>query len=459
VLDELERRLAFLVRVGLGHLSLDRPAPTLSTGELQRVRLGASAGNQLSGVLYVLDEPTAGLHPRDTDALLSLLLELRDAGNTLLVVEHDLAVVRAADVVVDFGPGPGREGGRVVFRGPPSALEAADTPTGRWLSGRDHLPGPVPVRPGGALRIRGARGHNLQGVDVDLPLGALVAVTGVSGAGKSSLVEDTLGRAVARRLGGGGPPPLPHDRIDGIESIMRLVRADAGGPARSPRSNAATWTKVWDDVRTLFAKLPESKLRGWGPERFSLHLPGGRCEACSGEGVTRVDLHLLPEITLPCEVCEGRRFEDSTLAATFRGASIADVLAMPVREARALFANLPAIAGPLGQLDELGLGYLPLGQPGDTLSGGEAQRLGLARELARPGVIPGTLYLLDEPSVGLHPADVEVLLAALRRLVDSGGSVVLVEHDPGLLGACDHLVEIGPGAGRDGGRVVSSGPP
>jgi excinuclease ABC subunit A len=452
--EELGRRLDFLLRTGLGYLALGRSADTLSGGELQRLRLAAQAGNALSGVLYVLDEPTAGLHPEDTAALIAVLADLRDAGNTVLVVEHDPAVIAAADLVVDFGPGAGVAGGRVTFRGSPAALLASDTVTGRWLSGRDGL-APLPPRtPSGWITVRNARGHNLRAVDVRLPLGVLAGVTGVSGSGKSSLVDDTLARALAGRK-----DALPHDAIEGREAVRRVLRVDQAPLGRSARSNPATATKIWDAIRQLYARTPEAKLRGFGPDRFSTAQPGGRCEACEGAGVRRVEMHFLPDVEVPCESCDGKRFDEATLACTWKGASVADVLAMPVREARGLFGALPAVAGVLGTLDALGLGYLPLGQPADTLSGGEAQRVKLARELGRPGEVAGTLYLLDEPSVGLHPADVALLVEALRRLVDNGGSVLCVEHDPALLRACDWIVELGPGAGAAGGAVIAEGTP
>ncbi len=457
--EELNRRLDFLLRTGLGYLSLDRSAATLSGGELQRLRLAAQAGNQLSGVLYVLDEPTAGLHPEDTRALVAVLQDLRDAGNTVLVVEHDLDVVRAADLVVDFGPGAGRQGGQITFQGTPEALLTADTATGRWLSGRTQIPEGNPRQLTRWLTVRGARGHNLNLPEVRFPLGAVVGVTGVSGSGKSSLVDDTLGRALTRHLGLAGPAPLPHDAVEGAETITRLVRLDASPLGRSSRSNPATATKVWDPIRQLYAKTAEARVRGFGPERFLFNQAGGRCEACEGEGARRVEMQFLPDVTVPCEVCDGRRFDEATSSVTWKGASIADVLAMPIRDARTLFASVPAIALPLATMDALGLGYLALGQPGDTLSGGEAQRVKLARELGRRGEVSGTLYLLDEPSVGLHPADVALLVDALRLLVDHGGSVLTVEHDPVLLGACDWLVELGPGAGDEGGRLVAAGPP
>jgi excinuclease ABC subunit A len=450
--EELGRRLSVLLRTGLGYLTLDRSAPTLSGGELQRVRLAAQIGNQLSGVLYVLDEPTAGLHPRDTAALVEVLRDLRDAGNTVLVVEHDPAVVAAADLVVDVGPGAGAQGGTVVFQGAPDALLRSDGPTGAWLSGRRSIASAPPSSPSGALQLVGARGHNLRDLTVRFPLGQLVGVTGVSGSGKSSLVDDTLARAL-----GGRRDALPHDALHGRERVSRVVRVDQSPLGRSARSSPATATKVWDTVRQLLARTPEAKARGFGPDRFSLATPGGRCEACEGEGVRRVEMLLLPDVSVACEVCAGRRFDEGTLGVTWRGHSAAELLDMPVARARELFAGIPAIAGTLAIMDALGLGYLPLGQGADTLSGGEAQRVKLARELGRPGEVAGTLYLLDEPTVGLHPQDVDLLVGALRGLVSRGGSVIAVEHDPLFVGACAYVVELGPGAGPEGGRIVREG--
>ncbi len=454
VREELARRVGVLARTGLGYVQLDRAATTLSGGELQRVRLAAQAGNQLSGVLYVLDEPTAGLHPSDTAALVRVLEDLRDAGNTVLVVEHDPSVIAAADLVVEFGPGAGAQGGRVVFCGTPDALRAANTATGDWLSGRASIPVPTGRVPSGHLTLKGARGHNLDNIMVRFPLGVMCGVTGVSGSGKSSLVDDTLARALAGRR-----DALPHEELTGRERVLRIVRVDQSPLGRSARSNPATATKIWDTVRQLLAKTPEAKVRGFGPERFSLAVPGGRCEACEGEGVRRVEMQLLPDVHVPCETCGGRRFDEATLAVTWRGHSAAELLALPVSRARQVFSSLPAIAGVLGTMEALGLGYLPLGQGADTLSGGEAQRVKLARELGKPGEVAGTLYLLDEPSVGLHPCDVALLVEALRRLVDQGGSVIAVEHDPAFLGACDHVIALGPGAGPAGGRIGSEGPP
>lgn len=449
IVEEAARRLAFLLRTGLGYVTLDRRADTLSGGELQRVRLAAQAGHQLSGVLYVLDEPTAGLHPDETRALLGVLTELRDAGNTVLVVEHDAAVIAAADHVVDFGPGAGIHGGRVVYAGTPAGLLVADTATGRWLSGRERIPAPVPRTPRGTLTLRGARGRNLQLLDVRFPLGVLCGVAGPSGSGKSTLVEDTLARALEGRR-----DALPYDTLTGREAVTRLVRVDATPLGRSARSNPATVTKTWDTIRQLLARTAEAKVRGFGPERFSLAVPGGRCEACAGEGARRVEMQLLPDVVVPCEICEGKRFDEATLAVTWQGFSASDLLALPVARAREVFAPIPAIAGIFSTMEALGLGYLQLGQGADTLSGGEAQRVKLARELGKPGDVAGTLYVLDEPSVGLHPADIALLVEALRRLADHGGSVIVVEHDTLVLDACDHLLRMGPGAGPDGGRIV-----
>lgn len=449
---ELERRLRFLVRVGLGYLDLGRSLDSLSGGERQRLRLGAQVGNQVSGVLFVLDEPTAGLHPADTATLCEVLRELRDSGNTVLVVEHDPAVIAIADEVVEFGPGAGAEGGRVVFQGTPAALVATDTATGRWLSGRAAIPARVPAVARGWIEIDGAVGHNLR-LDARLPLGVLAAVTGVSGSGKSSLVFDTLAAAVAKRR------PLPFTAMRGHEAIDRVVFVDASPLGRSARSNVATATKSWDVVRDLLARTAVARERGFTPATFSMNVAGGRCETCEGEGVRRVRMELLPDVHVTCETCQGRRFSEAALAATWRGFSAADLLGMPVRQARTVFASVPSLAGLLGTLDALGLGYLPLGQPTDTLSGGEAQRVKLARELGKPGEVEGALYLLDEPSVGLHPCDVANLVEALRRLVTLGASVLLVEHDPVLLSACDWLVELGPGGGENGGQLVAAGPP
>lgn len=449
ILEELERRLTFLARVGLDYITLDRAAATLSSGEWQRLRLGAQVGNQLSGVLYVLDEPTGGLHPDDTVRLIRLLRELCALGNTLLVVEHDDDVIDAADRVIEVGPGAGAEGGSIVFVGTPVELRAANTLTGRWLRGEATIAPHARLAPRGFVRLTGLSGRNLQG-DAEFPLGVLAAVTGPSGAGKSSLVFDTLVPALTRR------PGLPVASVVG--DVKRVVKVDGSPLPKAGRSTVATASRLFETIRQLFARTPEAKARGFGPERFSTAVAGGRCEACHGEGARRVALHVLPDVVVPCEVCDGKRFDEATLSVTYKGYSIADVLAARVHEARALFGPIPSIAGVLATLDALGLGYLPLGQGVDTLSGGEAQRLKLAREIGKPGEVEGALYVLDEPSIGLHPADLAVLVEALRRLVTLGGSVILVDHEPRLVAACDWEIAMGPGAGPLGGRVVHAGP-
>ena len=452
LIEEIRRRLDFLVRVGLGHLSLSREARTLSTGEIQRVRIAAQAGNQLSGVLFVFDEPTAGLHPDDTAQLLEVLLALRSAGNTVLVVEHDPMVIQAADWVIDIGPGAGPDGGALLYEGPPAGLVGQQGPTARWLDGRDFTPAPLPRADRGALTLIGARGRNLAdanpvsveraGVDLIVPLGQVTAVTGRSGVGKSTLVLDTLAVAVARHLGAWAEP-LPFDTVTGLERISRLVRAGVANAPRSERSLPVTLLKVWSELRGLYARTPLAKVNGWGPEHWSLHTAGsGRCGLCEGEGRRHIDLHYLPEVALECEACEGKRYDDATLAVLFHGLSMADVLALPARDAKVLFQHHSAIAGPLRLLDELGLGYLPLGQPASTLSGGEHQRIQLARELGKPGEVNGTLYVLDEPSIGLHPADIQTLLHALHRLADAGGTVLLLDTDPALVTGCDKVITL-----------------
>ncbi len=447
LIDEIRRRLDFLVRVGLGHLCLAREARTLSTGEIQRVRIAAQAGNQLSGVLFVFDEPTAGLHPDDTAQLLEVLLALRSAGNTVLVVEHDPLVIQAADWVIDIGPGAGPDGGALLYEGPPAGLVGQQGPTARWLDGRDVTPAPLPRADRGALTLIGARGRNLAdanpaGVDLIVPLGQVTAVTGRSGVGKSTLVLDTLAVAVARHLGAWAEP-LPFERIDGMQRISRLVRAGVASAPRSERSLPVTLLKIWAEIRGLYARTPLAKVNGWGPEHWSLHTAGsGRCALCEGEGTRHIDLHYLPEVALECEACEGKRYDDATLSVLFHGLSMADVLALPARDAKVLFQHHSAIAGPLRLLDELGLGYLPLGQPASTLSGGEHQRIQLARELGKPGEVNGTLYVLDEPSIGLHPADIQTLLHALHRLADAGGTVLLLDTDPALVTGCDQVVTL-----------------
>jgi excinuclease ABC subunit A len=460
LLTEVQRRAEFLLRVGLGYLTLDRAADTLSGGEAQRIRLAAQLGAGLQGVLYVLDEPSIGLHARDHGQLLSALEELRDAGNSVVVVEHDEATLRAADWLVDVGPGAGRHGGHVVAAGTPAEVARADTPTGRLLRGEIRVPTPAARRAGNGhvLSVRGARAFNLKDLDVDVPLGTFSVVTGVSGSGKSTLVDRTLRRAVVRHLGRETPDPGEHDSLEGLEHIDDLVSIDAAPIGRTTRSNPATYTKVLGPIRDLFASLPESRVRGYTKSRFTFNVAGGRCEACMGGGANYVELQFLAPVTVPCEECGGRRFQEETLDVRYHGHSIADVLALPAEDALELFRDHPKIRRQLELMVEVGLGYLTLGQPSTTISGGEAQRLKLVTHLAkRPR--GHTLYLLDEPTTGLHMEDVERLVGALQKLVDLGHTVVVVEHNLELVRAADHVVDLGPDGGAAGGEVIVCGTP
>ena len=462
ILREVGDRLGYLTSAGVGYLELDRPTSTLSGGEAQRIRLATQIGSALTGVLYVLDEPTAGLHPRDAERLLTTLLALRDAGNTVLCVEHDETVIRAADHLVDLGPGAGAAGGRVLAAGSPAELCAnAASPTGRFLSGLDGIAVPARRRTSTThLRLQHATGHNLKDVSVAVPLGTLVCVTGVSGSGKSSLFVDTLYRALAQRTGsaGGNIAPLPFKALRGADAIARAVEVDSAPIGRTPRSNTATYTGIFALLRELFAELPDAKLRGYGPGRFSFNARGGRCEACAGDGVVRIEMHFLPDVFVTCEECGGRRYNRETLEVRYRGLDIAAVLALSVDDARELFAPIPRVRERLDALRDVGLGYLPLGQPATTLSGGEAQRIKLARELGKRGDGP-TFYLLDEPTTGLFWSDVRRLLEVLSRLVDAGNTVVLIEHHPDVMKVADHVIELGPEGGPGGGELVAEGPP
>ncbi len=460
LMKEIRSRLRLLVELGLGYLTLDRSAGSLSGGEYQRIKLARQLGSRLQGVLYVLDEPTVGLHPRDNQRLVRTLGELRDLGNTVLVVEHDEDTMRAADLVVELGPDAGRLGGRVVALGSPDQVAAQDTHTGRFLAGRERIPVPERRRiPTGELVIRGARANNLEGIDVHVPLGVLVAVTGVSGSGKSSLVDLTLKRALTAHFHKHARlEPGPHDRIDGLGLIDKVIEIDQDPIGRTPRSNPGTYTKVFDHIRELFASLPESRARGFSKGRFSFNVPGGRCEECKGAGVKLVEMQLLAPVLVTCEVCEGRRFNRETLEITYKGLDISQVLDLTIDRAREVFAAIPKISATLDVLSSVGLGYVKLGQPSPTLSGGEAQRMKLASELRRPAT-GRTLYILDEPTTGLHAADVAMLLEALQRLVDEGNTVLVVEHNMELVKAADHVIELGPGGGEAGGRVIATGTP
>jgi excinuclease ABC subunit A len=454
---DVRKRLAFLEEVGLDYLTLDRTSGTLSGGEAQRIRLATQLGAGLSGVIYVLDEPSIGLHAADTGRLIRALLRLRDIGNTVVVVEHDEEIIRAANHVIDIGPGAGSAGGMVLGAGAPMDI---DSPTGLWLrgerkTGRFPPPGGLAL---GSLVIRGAREHNLADIDVTIPLGRLVCLSGPSGSGKSTLADDILRRALARHFHGSGEAPGAHDRIEGLELIEKCVVADQSPIGRSPRSNPATFTGAFDLIRDLFAKLPLSKQRGYGPGRFSFNAAGGRCDRCQGNGRLKIEMHFLPDAWVPCPACSGRRFNRETLEVTYKGKSISDILNLQVSEALVFFRPIPKLRSVLAILEELGLGYLKLGQAANTLSGGEAQRLKLAVELARPQA-PHTLYLFDEPTTGLHFGDVERLLGAFMRLREAGHSVLVIEHHLDVIAAADWVIELGPGGGTHGGRLVAAGTP
>jgi excinuclease ABC subunit A len=481
ILKELTARLGFLDDVGLGYLTLDRQTRTLSGGEAQRISLANALGSRLVDTLYVLDEPTIGLHPADNQRLLGLLLRLRAAGNTVLVVEHDPDAMRVADHLVELGPGSGEWGGQLVFQGTPEQILEADTLTGRYLSGRSEIPVAEQRRPvdGPRLRLTGAREHNLKDVDIEVPLGALTVVTGVSGSGKSTLVHDVLFRAVERALSGGETTAKRHlgeavgayDRLSGVEHLREVVLVDQSPIGRTPRSNPVTYIKAYDEVRRLFAALPEARRRGLGPGHFSFNVEGGRCEACKGEGQIEVEMVFMADIYVPCELCGGARFKPETLEVEYRGRNIRQVLDLTVDEAIRFFLQEDRLGSALWHLQQVGLGYLRLGQPAPTLSGGEAQRIKIARELALGARLPARggrrggataarkLYILDEPTTGLHLDDIAKLLRVLGDLVDAGHTVLLIEHNLEVIKTADWIIDLGPGAGPDGGRVVAMGRP
>jgi len=461
ILKEVLERLGFLERVGLGYLSLDRPAATLSGGEAQRIRLATQIGAQLIGVLYILDEPSIGLHQRDNERLLESLESLRDLGNSLIVVEHDEATIRRADYVIDIGPGAGRHGGRIVAQGTPAHIAAhPESTTGAFLAGRRRIETPRRRSPveGASIRIEGCRAHNLKNVDLEIPLACLTVVTGVSGSGKSTLINDTLHRALAATLHGALAEPGLHRALHGVRQIDKVVDVDQSPIGRSPRSNPATYCGAFSGIRSLFAQVPEARVRGYDPGRFSFNVKGGRCEACEGGGSIRVEMQFLPDVFVSCEVCNGRRYDRETLAIRYRGHHIADVLEMTVTEALPLFENVPNVARPLGALADVGLGYVRLGQSATTLSGGEAQRMKLAKEFARKST-GQTLYLLDEPTTGLHFVDVEQLLGLIDQLVDRGNTVVVIEHNLDVIRYADRVVDLGPEGGAQGGEIVAVGTP
>ena len=461
ILSEIGERLEFLRAVGLAYLSLDRSAATLSSGESQRIRLATQIGSKLRGVLYVLDEPSIGLHPRDNQRLLGTLERLRDLGNTVLVVEHDEETIRRANFVVDLGPGAGRHGGYLVAVGSPDSIAASERSlTGQYLSGRLAIPVPQARRsPNGKfLTVEGARAHNLKSIDVRFPLGLLTVVTGVSGSGKSTLVNDILYRALAQKLYRAIDEPGAHRAISGLEAIDKVVVIDQAPIGRTPRSNPATYTGVFTPIRDLYAMLPESRERGYRPGRFSFNVKGGRCEACQGEGLRRIEMNFLPDVFVTCEVCRGRRYNAETLAVKYKGASVADLLEMTVADALPLLENIPAIKQKLQTLVDVGLGYIHLGQSATTLSGGEAQRIKLARELSRRQT-GRTLYILDEPTTGLHFDDVKQLLLVLSRLTDLGNTIIIIEHNLDVVKQADWIIDLGPEGGDAGGRIVAQGTP
>ena len=481
IVKEIGERLDFLLNVGLDYLSLDRSAKTLSGGESQRIRLATQIGTQLTGVLYVLDEPSIGLHPRDNTKLIQSLKALRDLGNSVLVVEHDREMIEAADFVLDLGPGAGEYGGMLLAAGPPELIAggapggdgapaAGQTPDGTaydslttaYLAGARAVPTPLPAErragTGEWLRLTGARGHNLQSVDLEVPLGTLTVVTGVSGSGKSSLVNQTLGPILAREFSVSQAVPLPYADIAGLEHIDKVIAIDQSPIGRTPRSNPSTYTGLFGLIRDLFARLPESEIRGYKPGRFSFNVKGGRCETCTGAGIVKLEMSFLPDVYVPCETCKGRRYNAETLGVRYKGKNIAEVLEMPVSEALEFFEPVPRIARKLRTLDAVGLGYIRLGQQATTVSGGEAQRIKLSKELSRPGT-GRTLYILDEPTTGLHFEDVRHLLVVLQALVDKGNTVLVIEHNMDVAKQADWIVDLGPDGGAGGGRILYSGPP
>ena len=461
ILKEICKRLSFLVNVGLSYLTLDRSATTLSGGESQRIRLATQIGSQLMGVLYILDEPSIGLHPRDNNRLLKTLKSLRDIGNSILVVEHDKETIEAADYVIDLGPGAGKHGGEITFAGPPKQLlKSNKSLTGKYLSGKKEIRIPKVRRNGSSnqLSIKGATGNNLKSIDVDFPLGRFIAVTGVSGSGKSTLVNETLFPALAKELNRARAYPLEFDSITGAKFLDKVVDIDQKPIGRTPRSNPATYTGVFTFIRDMFAKLPESKIRGYKPGRFSFNVKGGRCESCEGDGIIKIEMNFLPDVYVICEVCAGKRYNRETLEVKYRGKSIAEVLSMPVSEALEFFKNIPSIHKKLHTLNDVGLGYINLGQQATTLSGGEAQRVKLGTELSKVSAAR-TLYILDEPTTGLHFEDIKMLLHVLQRLVERGNTVLVIEHNLDVIKTADWIIDLGPEGGNDGGTVMATGTP
>ena len=460
ILKEIKSRLRFLLDVGLNYLSLNRPSVTLSGGESQRIRLATQIGSQLVNVLYILDEPSIGLHQRDNLRLINSLKKLRDTGNSVIVVEHDKDMMLASDYVIDMGPKAGRMGGEVVFQGTPHEMIRKETLTSQYLNGKMKIEIPAERRPGNgqSLWLRGARGNNLKNVDVEFPLGKLICVTGVSGSGKSTLINNTLQPILSQHFYRSLQDPLPYDSIEGLEYIDKVVNVDQSPLGRTPRSNPATYTGVFSDIRNLFVGLPEAKMRGYKPGRFSFNVTGGRCEACGGNGYKTIEMNFLPDVLVPCEVCHGKRYNRETLEVRFKGKSIADVLDMTINRAVEFFENVPNILNKIKVLQEVGLGYIKLGQPSTTLSGGESQRVKLATELSKRDT-GKTVYILDEPTTGLHFEDIRVLMSVLNRLVDKSNTVIVIEHNLDVIKLADYIIDMGPEGGRGGGEVLATGTP
>ena len=460
IIKEIKTRLDFLLEVGLDYLSLNRQSASLSGGESQRIRLATQIGSQLVNVLYILDEPSIGLHQRDNERLIKSLKELRDIGNTVIVVEHDKDMMLAADFIVDIGPKAGRKGGEVVFQGTPKEMLKQHTITSMYLNGEMNIDIPQKRRKGNGkfIRIHGAKGNNLKNIDVDFPLGKLIVVTGVSGSGKSTLINATLQPILSKHFYRSLKEPLEYDSIEGIENIDKIVDVDQSPLGRTPRSNPATYTGVFSDIRLLFVNLPEAKIRGYRPGRFSFNVKGGRCEACNGNGYKTIEMNFLPDVMVPCEVCHGKRYNRETLEVRYKGKSIADVLEMTVNQAVEFFENVPDILRKIKTIQDVGLGYIKLGQPSTTLSGGESQRVKLATELSKKDT-GRTLYILDEPTTGLHFEDIRILMDVLQKLVDRGNTVVVIEHNLDVIKMADHIIDIGPEGGKAGGTICATGTP